>query len=161
MVLQIGSVVFSGNRGASVEGVDRKTEASIADKALLGGLPGREWTGWDGDLSVSGTVLPFHLGGLGDIDQLHGWCADGTPVPVIRGDGVFLGWYGIKSVREGHKDIGPTGVGFQASWDVALVRVPTPSGAAIDGLISSISSLVDRVLAVGTAAATVYRTLFG
>lgn len=144
-VLQIGTVLFRGNRGASAEGIERKTEAALAEKGLLSALPGREWTGWDGDLTITGTVLPFHLGGLDDIGTLHGWCADGTGVPVIRGDGTHMGWHAIASVSESHKTLARNGVGYEVAWTVRLVRVGRPSATSLDSLIGRVGGLVQQV----------------
>lgn len=145
MLLQIGTVMFRGNRGASFEGLERKTEAALAQKGLLSGLPGHEWTGWAGELSVTGKVLPFHLGGLDDVSTLHGWCADGTAVPVIRGDGMNFGWHAIASVEERHRTLARNGVGYEVEWTVRLVRVPPPSITSLDSLIGRVSGLVQKV----------------
>lgn len=158
MLLQIGSVLFRGNSGPSLEGLSRRTEASLAAKNLMSGLPGREWTGWDGSATVSGTVLPFHLGGLSDVEALHGWCADGTAVPLIRGDGAFLGWFAIQSVDERHESMARNGVGYEVSWTVSLVRVARPSGSSIEALISGAAALAEKLLG---AAGSVLATLFG
>ncbi|WP_454919207.1 phage tail protein [Xanthobacter sediminis] len=145
MLLQIGTVMFRANRGASLDGLSRKTDAALAEKGLLSGLPGHEWTGWAADITVSGTVLPFHLGGLDDVDTLHGWAADGTAVPVIRGDGRNLGWHAIASVSEGHKTLARNGIGYEVDWTVRLVQVQRPSTSSLDSLIGRVSGLVGQV----------------
>lgn len=159
MLLQIGTVLIEPTpRGASLDGLSRKTEAALADKGLLSGLPGHEWTGWSGEVTVSGTVLPFHEGGLGDIDALHGWCADGTRVPLIRGDGVFLGWFAIASVEDRHTDFARNGIGYRVEWTIALKRLSSGDTTSLDVLTTAAAALVDRV--IGTVASTI-TSLFG
>lgn len=161
MLMQIGTVMFEGNRGASLDDLERKTEGSLADKGLLSGLPGHEWTGWSGDLTLSGKVLPFHLGGLGDVEDMHGWAASGTIVPVIRGDGTFLGWYGVKSVSERHRSMSRAGVGYEVEWSIALVRQKRPADGAIDGLVSAASILLDRLSGAAGSLGSALNSLFG
>lgn len=162
MLYQIGPVAFEGNGGPSAEGVDRKTEAALADKGMLGGLPGHEWTGWSGDLTISGKVLPYHLGGLDAIEDLHGWCASGTKVPVVRGDGRFMGWYAIKSVSEKHGQLSRTGVGYEVTWDVSLLLQSKPDGASIQIMVGLVSTLIERmVLAASGGVANAITSLFG
>lgn len=159
MLFQIGPVAFEGNRGPSLDGVDRKTEASLADKGLIGGLPGDEWTGWSGEVTLSGKVLPYHLGGLDAVEDLHTWCSRGIRVPVMRGDGVFLGWFAIRSVSEKHSQIGFTGAGYEVGFDVALKQQSRPDGASIEAMIGIVSGVVERM--IGTAASAAAGALSG
>lgn len=161
MLLQIGTVMFQGNRGASFEGLGRKTEAALAEKGLLSGLPGHEWTGWSGEITLTGTVLPFHLGGLSDVESLHGWSADGTAVPLIRGDGTFLGWHGIRSVSESHKTMARNGIGYEVEWTVTLVRMPKPSTSAIQSMIGLVDTVAAQLASVASGAASSLTSLFG
>ena len=162
MLYQLGPVAFEGNTGASADAVDRKTSAALADKGLLSGLPGKEWTGWSGDLTLSGKVLPYHLGGLDEIETLHGLCANGTQVPVMRGDGTFLGWYGIASVSEKHASLSRTGIGYEVTWDIQMHRIDRPDGASIDVMIGVVTNLIDRLtLAATETVSTAITSLFG
>lgn len=147
-VLQIGTVLFEGNRGASAEGVERRTAAALADKGMLSDLPGHEWTGWEGGLVVTGHVVPFHLGGLDEIEVLHGWCSGGTCVPVIRGDGTNLGWHAIAEVSESHRSLARNGIGYEVEWTVRMVRVRAPSASGLDGMIGHVSGLIQRVVSL-------------
>lgn len=162
MLYQIGMVTFEGNAGPSAEGVERKTDASLAEKGLLGGLPRHEWTGWSGEMSLSGSVLPFHLGGLGDVADLHSCCEAGTVMPVLRGDGAFLGWYAIKTVQERHKSLARNGIGYEVEWSLSLVRQPAPAGSEIETMIGLVSNLIERLASTTAGAvASAVTSLFG
>jgi phage protein U len=161
MLLTIGTVIFVGNGGPSLEKFGRKTTGQLAEKGLIGGLPGHEWTGWAAELSLSGSVLPFHLGGLGDIDDLHSYAATGTKVPVIRGDGAFLGWYGVASVGEQHAALARNGVGYEVTWDVSLTRVGKPDATSIQAMQAVASNLTERVVLATSDALSAITSLFG
>lgn len=154
MLIQVGPVSIDSARGPSLDSLDRTTKASLAEKGLLGGLPGDEWTGWSGEISLSGRILPLHLGGLDALESLHRWCRTGTKVPVLRGDGAFLGWYAIESVRERHGTMSPMGVGYEATWDVALKRQARPDGASIDLMIGLVSKVLGSLVSAAASAVT-------
>lgn len=161
MLFQLGSVMFEPAGGASVVSMQRDTHGALADKHLLGGLPGHEWTGWSGEVTLTGRMLPFHLGGLGDVEQLHDWCASGTAVPLIRGDGSFLGWYAILGVQDKHATMSRLGIGYEVDWSVHLVRLPRPDGASIEAMIATAADLVARLGAgLIDAATNAVATLF-
>lgn len=152
MLMQIGTVVFESNTGASLDGYDRSTKGELAKKPLISSLAGKEWTGWDGDLTLSGTVLPFHLGGLGSIEDLHSAAAEGRCLPVIRGDGRNLGWYGVTEVKESHKSLSASGVGYEVSFTVQLSMVETPSDGSIDALLAAAEALIAKIAGAATSA---------
>lgn len=158
MLMQIGTVVFEGNAGPSLDGYERSTKGELARKPLISSLAGKEWTGWDGDLSLSGTILPFHLGGLGSIEDLHAAAAEGRCLPVIRGDGRNLGWYGISEVKESHKTLSASGVGYEVGFSVQLMLVEKPSAGSIDALLSAAEALITKIAG---AAAGAIASLFG
>lgn len=161
MLFTVGAVMFRGNAGPSLEKFGRKTTGQLADKGLIGGLPGHEWTGWAAEMTLSGTVLPFHLGGLGDVEDLHGYAAGGQKVPVIRGDGKFLGWYGVASVSEQHQMLARDGVGYDVSWDVSLVRVGKPDAASMLAMQQVATNLTERIVLATTDALSAVASLFG
>lgn len=121
----------------NVDKVSRKTEASLAEKGLIGGLPGDEHTGYKQSFTLSGTVLPFRFpGGLSSLEVLHEMCATGIRAMLIRGDGTVLGWCAIESVEENHEHLQADGVGFVVTHSISLKRVPTGGGDAVDFLMS-------------------------
>lgn len=162
MLYQIGTVTFEGSGGASLDGAHITTKAHLAKKAVIGGLEPEEWTGWASEIALSGKILPYHLGGLGAATELASFIATATVVPVMRGDGLFLGWYAVESVSEKHGQMARTGVGYEVSWDVRLVRLPKPDAGAMDLMISSVSNLIQRMtLAATEAVSGAISNLFG
>jgi len=145
MLYQLGPVAFVGNTGASADQVTLKSEADLAKKGLIGGLPGYEWTGYDASMTLSGKVLPYHLGGLDAVASLHAYVANGTQIPVMRGDGAFLGWYGVKSVEEKHDQLSPSGIGYEVAFTVSLVRMDRPDAASIDSMTSLVVNLINQL----------------
>lgn len=141
MLYQIGPVtvdVFPFNASE----VERDGATDYAKKELLGRLPGREYVG-EGDetLTLKGQVLPTKIGGLGEIEALHGLRRAGEQIMVVRGDGAVLGWFAVENVKESHEHLGADGVGQVVKHEIKLVRVDPPGGEAGAGLLGLLLSL--------------------
>lgn len=121
--------------------VTRKTSADFAKHDLLSTRRDYEFSGpGEGTLKISGKLLPFHIGGLSELEFASQLCEAGGPLFVMRGDGRVLGWHQLMSVEEAHSSIGPTGVGFEIKYDLSLERCRDPGtdvgAAAIDTILS-------------------------
>ncbi|PZR71520.1 MAG: phage tail protein, partial [Stutzerimonas stutzeri] len=80
----------------SIDSMDRQSGASIAAKPIIGGRQRKENTGeGEDDITISGTILPSRIGGLSELETLHGMRRSGARFPLMRGDGYRYGWYVI------------------------------------------------------------------
>lgn len=112
----------------NVDGVKVDTNADHVDKPVLGAAPPTEFVG-EGvyTMRLTGALFPAAIGGLDELDLLHDMRASGTPQPVTRGDGRFLGWFAITSVGEAHHHIGTNGIGAKVQVSIRLKRSGKPS----------------------------------
>jgi len=125
-----------------VGSVERETTADFAKHALVSAPEDYEFAGrGTSSLTVSGQLLPFHIGGLSELETAHALCEGGQPQWVFRGDGRPLGWYVITKVKEKHKHISPTGIGFVIEHELNLERVDDPGSDVGGDLISTLISL--------------------
>lgn len=127
----------------SVDQVSRSSSADIAAKPVIGAMKAHEFMGQgDGKLSLTGQILPYHLGGQDQLEVLHTMCRDGERFNVMRGDGRSLGYFSLTSVSEGHKELAYDGVGYVVNHTLSLLEVEFSPGAA-EGTISKILQLFD------------------
>lgn len=141
MLYQVGPLTFD-TFPLSLNAVERDAGADYAKHDLLNRRRGYEFEGpGDDTLTLSGECLPWHIGGLAQIDLAHQLRDAGGPVFVVRGDGGVAGWHVITNVRENHEMIGPSGVGFVVKHQLKLERCDDPGPAAGAGLIATLLSL--------------------
>ena len=134
----LGPVVFDLRN--NLLGRTRNSKASYAKHDVVGAAPVYEAMGPDETTATLECVLhPYHFGGLGRLDALYLAMDAMTPLSLMRGDGVPLGWHKIDEVGEEHKDIAIAGVGQEVKFILKLTRVDTPS-------ISSATSIVSLLL---------------
>ena len=125
-----------------VGGAERDHSGDYAKHALIGTRQGYEPVGPGEDrVEPTGTLFPFHLGGLSEIETAHAIVDAQDPVFVMRADGGWAGWYVLLNVNEKHKSISPTGVGFQVAYSLKLERVDKPEAAVGGALMSVLSSI--------------------
>lgn len=138
MLYMFGALTFD-TRPFSAERVDRSSTADIVKKAVIGGFQPREFVGeGDDTITIAGRLLPTKIGGLTELELAHSMRRTGARAPLVRGDGIRLGWYAIASITESHSDLMRDGVGFTIDYQVTFE--PTQSTAS-DGL-SVISGLL-------------------
>lgn len=139
MLYMFGALTFD-TRPFNADGFDRSATADIAKKAVIGGFQPREFMGeGDDTISISGRLLPSKIGGLSELELAHSMRRSGARAPLIRGDGVRLGWYAISSINERHNDLLRSGVGFTLDYQITFEPVQSTSDAAqsvISGLLS-------------------------
>lgn len=120
----------------------RKASADIAKKPVIGTLKPKEFMGeGDEQITLSGQLLPSKIGGLSELDALDNFRTGGASLPVIRGDGVSLGWYIIENVSEDHTELMRDGVGFKVSYSISLTK-SQPDGGAV-GIIGAVLDLFE------------------
>ena len=139
MLYMIGAVSLD-TTPFSIDEVDRNATADFAVKPVLGAAPRREFMGeGDDTIVLTGQILPSVIGGLTELETLHGFRRAGQRLPVMRGDGRMMGWFVITQVQEGHKNLLDGGVGFTLQHTVTLVKVdPAGTDASIIGTIFSL-----------------------
>lgn len=116
-------------RPVSADSFSRTGTGGMVAKPVIGGRQRKEFTGeGEDDLVITGTLVPSRTGGLSQLETLHAMRRRGARFPVMRGDGVRLGWYSIKELAEDHQDLGPDGVGFIVAYSVTLEQAEERPG---------------------------------
>ena len=144
MLYMLGTVTID-TQPFSIDEMERSADASIVAKPVIGASPPKEFTG-DGedDITLSGQILPYHIGGLDELETLHEMRRSGARFPLQRGDGFRPGWYAITKITERHSELSREGVGYVVRHQISLTKVEPDSGAGqqiISGLISIFTAL--------------------
>ncbi len=93
MLYMIGTLALD-TRPFAVDEMSREADASIAAKPLMGAAQAKEFTGeGEDDITLSGQLLPTKIGGLDQLEILHQMRKQGTPFPLMRGDGMRFGFW--------------------------------------------------------------------
>lgn len=143
MLYQVGPLTFD-DYGLTADGVEREVEADFAEHALASGRVDFEFAGPGKDpLQIAGKIMPFHEGGLPELERAEDLCTSGRPQFVMRGDGTPLGWHVIKKVRAKHSEIAPTGVGYVIEHEMQLERGRDPGPGAGADLIGMLIGLFE------------------
>lgn len=141
MLYQIGSVQFS-IVGLNPLDYQRSTQARHVEKPVLGRRPPLEFIGDGSDtVKFDAKVHPHFFGtkaGLSAISQLESMRANGSAVPLMRGDGTALGHYVVKSFSEKYKHMDRHGIGRVIDVDIELLKSSSSSanGGFLAGLFS-------------------------
>ncbi len=140
MLYLVGAVALD-TAPFSIDEMERTASADFAVKPLLrNSPPAREFMGeGDDTITLSGQLLPERIGGLTELETMHGLRRAGQRLPVMRGDGRMLGWYVITEIRERHAQLGRSGIGGTLEHTLTLVKVD-PAGAS-PSLLGSLISL--------------------
>lgn len=148
MLFQIGPLTLD-TFPFSVDSFGRSGGADLASKDVMGGIRPREFMGEaDETITLVGTLLPTRIGGLTELEMAYSLSRSGTKVPLMRGDGVMLGWYAIEKVSDQHSDLTKFGVGFVVKYTLSLVKVPTDGAvgsADAGGLIGMLLNLFEAL----------------
>lgn len=144
MLTQVGPLTFD-TFPCSLDAIDEEVSADFAKHSLLNRRQGYEAEGpGDETLTLSGEILPFHIGGLSEVSLAKQMCRAQEPQFVMRGTGEVLGWYVIMKVRlrhGGEAAIGPGGIGYVVKHEMVLERIDDPGSDAGSGLIGLVLSL--------------------
>lgn len=109
---------------------DRGT--SFARHAVLGTSPVYEHTGEEeSTVTLSGTMHPFHFGGVEGIALLETARQAHLPLPLMRGDGTPVGWFLLQSLTREEADLDQRqGLGQEIQWTAKLLRTGAPTALA-------------------------------
>jgi phage protein U len=135
-LFNIGAVAIT-TAGFTADGYSRTGEGSTASKAVMGRLDVQEPVGEGGEtFSITGQLLPYHQGGLRDLQTLENYRKSGQAIPVMRGDGLALGYYTVQNVNEKHAHLSRQGVGYALRYSVQLKKAqPVFSANIVSQLI--------------------------
>jgi phage protein U len=143
MLYMLGTLTVD-TRPFSIDAMERASDASIVAKPVIGGAQPKEFTGeGEDDITISGEILPFHIGGLNHLETAHAMRKAGTRFPLLRGDGWAPGWYAITKISEKHSELGRNGVGFKVAHSITMTKtgMDTATGyQVISGLLSLFSA---------------------
>lgn len=141
MLYQVGPLALD-TFPIEVGSAEIETSGDFAKHELISSRRGYEFVGPGEDsLDLSGQLLPFHIGGLSELEFAKQLCTTGEPVFVMRGDGQVMGWYQLMKVKERHSQIGPGGVGFVVAYALHLEKIDDPGPEIGGDLIDVILSL--------------------
>ena len=144
MLYMLGTVVID-TAPFSIDQMDRNADASIVAKPVIGGRMPKEFTGeGEDDITLTGQILPLHIGGINELETLHEMRRRGARFPVQRGDGWRPGWYAITRITESHSEISREGIGYVVRHQVTMTRADGDAGEGqqiISGLISLFTAL--------------------
>jgi len=138
MLYMIGPLALTVH-GLNAEGASRKRKMDFAEKGVLGRRKPLENVGeGDDSLELTGAVLPYRLGGVGELALLEMLRASAQPQLVLRGDGALLGWYVIEEVSEKHSYLSAQGLGQKIEVSINLKRDEAPSASDFMGAFASL-----------------------
>ena len=108
----------------------------FAEHAVLGAEPVLEDMGPENaSMKVEGVLHPEHFGGLGQLEALKIARDAATPLPVMRGDFMPMGFFVIENVEEKHDYLNQSGGGREITVEVTLKSVATPGIGAASSIL--------------------------
>lgn len=142
MLYMIGAVeieVFPFN----AHEVSQSDEASFAEKAILGRRQPSEAVGEGAStLKMSGRMFPQKLGGMDEADLLDAQRQAQKALPVMRGDGVPMGWYVITQFDRKSSRLDAQGVGRVIEVEISLRKTDGGGLAGAGGVAALLSQLL-------------------
>jgi phage protein U len=140
-ILYVGGVQFS-NGPLNPQEIERSGKVAFGVHDVLGAAPVFEHTGFDAEnMTVKASVYPLSTGGAPLLDVLGAARRAAIPLPVIRGDGVPLGWYVIEEVSQTHSMLDEGGLGREIEVTAKLRSVGTPDIAMAPQIFNLLGSL--------------------
>jgi len=131
MLMQIGPVQFTVNKGLNTDQYTREAQTDYASKAVVGARPILEWVGEGVEtLKIGGKILPKRIGGAKEMAALDALRKSGVAQLVVRGDGKVLGWHVIKSLSQTSTYLDPSGVGQVIEFELNLEVAEAPSASS-------------------------------
>ncbi|WP_395175526.1 phage tail protein [Roseibium alexandrii] len=125
-MMALGPVVFS--LVTNLHETEYTYDAEFAEHQVVGAGPIYEATG-DGEtpFTLSGKIMPEHLGVDGSLAALEAAKSAQLPLPLMRGDYFPVGFVLIKRLRQRHNELNEGALGREIHFTVDLLRVGAPS----------------------------------
>lgn len=142
MLFQVGPLTFE-TFPFSLIAIKRQDGQDYAKHDLLNARRAYEHEGpGDDGLTLTGEFLPYHIGGLADLEFARSLKSSGEPQFVVRGDGLVIGWCVITSLEETHAEaISPDGVAYKVAHEMKLEVCDDPGEGAGPALVATLLSL--------------------
>jgi phage protein U len=140
MLYQLGAVQFDV-APLNTDSIDRSAATDFVPKDVIGRRPPLEAVG-EGEetIRLSGRIFPKTLGGLGDMEALDLQRVAGFPLPLMRGDGMPMGFFVIETLTQRSSRLDGDGVGRIVDFDLVLKRAEPPGAATLASLAMSLVS---------------------
>lgn len=137
MLYQFGPVQFDVWPFNAHE-VRRETIYDFAEHPVVGAMPPLEQVGPGVDRFVLlGRLFPQKLGGLPNLAALRLVAEAQAGQPLMRGDGVPIGWYVITSLNVGETYLDVRGIGRVIEFEASFRAASKPSATSwLSGLVS-------------------------
>lgn len=121
MMYQLGSYQFSELETAAPQTVNRSTEYRWAGHNRIGQRPSKQFIGpGDETITFEGVVFTEFVRNIWRIEAMRSQASEGTPFPLMRGDGTFLGLYCIARVEETGENLIEVGVPLKQVFRLEL-----------------------------------------
>ena len=148
----VGGILMTCPMGLNPQDVVEEFGGDFAVKPVVGAQQPREFVGpADTRLTLSGTIFPFRFAAAGgssgqaEIAALKSYAAAGQPLPVMRGDGLNMGYYLVEKVQIKHSKLSVIGIGRQQEFVLQMVQSPTgPAAASMVSLFTGLISLLGQ-----------------
>lgn len=122
VMMMLGDYQFS-IRTAAYEELRRKHEWRWKPVKPVGRMPKHHFLGPDeGTVSLSGTIHPHYLGGLGQIDDMRAVADRGEPQMLVDGMGKVWGHFVVMSLEETHRDVTAYGAPLTLEFRLELTE---------------------------------------
>lgn len=136
MLACLGPVVF--NLKNDLQTVEAQVKSSFAKHDVMGAAPVYEDTGDDeSTVTLKGTQHPYFFGGaLNVFAVLESARQSKTPLPLMRGDYVPMGWFLIDKISRSDGELDPfEGIGHEIEYTVDLLRADSPGAGGAETLL--------------------------
>lgn len=144
MLYMLGGLVVD-TAPFSVSGAARSSSATLAEKDIVGAAPAYEFMGpGASDVSLTGQILPYHIGGMDALEAAHAMCDAGERFNLMRGDGTSFGHHCLVSVRETHRELSGEGVGYVIGHTLGLQKVQFSTTGA-ENTVAKVLALFDAL----------------
>lgn len=111
---------------------EHESETDWAKKPIAGAAIYREWVGENDEIIVvRGRLFPYRLGGLPTLEWMEGLRRVGSAQSIMRGDGVYLGWYVCEKLHRTQSYLSSQGIGQEIEFEATFARCPVPSAQDI------------------------------
>ena len=124
-LIQIGPVQMAAAAGNaySDSGRSRRDSWRWAAQPVVGGLPDRQFTGRDAEMTLAGTIYAdIWTGNADPVEQLREAARTREPQELVQGDGAALGLWTVEAVEERRTASWPDGSARAMEWSVRLRR---------------------------------------
>lgn len=167
--LGLGSFRF-GLSTAAWQSLRQQAGYRWASQARIGRPPALQFLGEDtGTITVTGVIMPFYRGGLGQMGQLRAQAGKGEPMTLVDGMGNNLGQWVIESVEEEKSNPHSNGAARKIDFTITLKTygddnaksLYTAPGIFLPKRASNKSAFVDAVDPVPQTPGRVFREEFG